>query len=251
MKKSCLCLALMLTPQAFAGDLVQWWDFSATTLYGEDYDLDPGTQATVTLETAGAWKYGDWFAFQDFIYFKGNHTGKDSTAYGELSPRFSASKILGEKIAFGPVTDVSLALTYEKGEGPIKSFLYGVGVDVAVPYFTYLNFNTYRRNGTSYGTETDGWQFTPVYRIDIPVGNANIVFDGFIDWVFATDKNQDGYKENFHFNPQIKYDLGKTLFGDHQANKLLVGIEYDLWTNKYGVKGVDQDTYSVIAQYHF
>jgi len=31
----------------------------------------------------------------------------------------------------------------------------------------------------------------------------------------------------------------------------LVGIEYDLWTNKYGVKGVDQDTYSVIAQYHF
>ncbi|MGL4749006.1 MAG: ion channel protein Tsx, partial [Shewanella sp.] len=32
MKKTCLCLALMLSPQAFAGDLVQWWDFSATAL---------------------------------------------------------------------------------------------------------------------------------------------------------------------------------------------------------------------------
>ncbi|MGL5026181.1 MAG: ion channel protein Tsx, partial [Shewanella oncorhynchi] len=41
MKKTCLCLALMLSPQAFAGDLVQWWDFSATALYGEDYDLAP------------------------------------------------------------------------------------------------------------------------------------------------------------------------------------------------------------------
>ncbi|BFL82099.1 hypothetical protein LFREDSHE_05490 [Shewanella baltica] len=173
----------------------------------------------------------------------------ESTTYGEISPRFSASKILGEKIAFGPVTDLSLALTYEEGEGPVHSLLYGLGVDVAVPYFTYLNFNTYRRNGMSTGNNSDGWQFTPVFRIDIPVGSANIVLDGFIDWVFATDDN--GYEQNFHFNPQLKYDLGKSLFGDHQANKLLVGIEYDLWTNKYGVKGVDQDTYSVIAQYHF
>lgn len=250
MKKTCLCLALMLSPQAFAGDLVQWWDFSATTLYGEDYDLAPSDkQATITLETAGGWKYGDWFAFQDFIYFKGNDTGMQSTTYGEISPRFSASKIFGEKIAFGPITDLSLALTYEEGEGPVHSLLYGLGVDVAVPYFTYLNFNTYRRDGMSTGNNSDGWQFTPVFRIDIPVGSANIVLDGFIDWVFATDDN--GYEENFHFNPQLKYDLGKSLFGDHQANKLLVGIEYDLWTNKYGVKGVDQDTYSVIAQYHF
>ena len=250
MKKTCLCLALMLTPQAFAGDLVQWWDFSATALYGEDYDLAPSDkQTTVTLETAGAWKYGDWFAFQDFIYFKGDHTGMDSTTYGEISPRFSASKILGEKIAFGPITDLSLALTYEEGEGPVHSLLYGLGVDVAVPYFTYLNFNTYRRDAMSSGNISDGWQFTPVFRIDIPVGSANIILDGFIDWVFATDNS--GYEENFHFNPQLKYDLGKSLFGDHKANKLLVGIEYDLWTNKYGVKGIDQDTYSVIAQYHF
>lgn len=118
-----------------------------------------------------------------------------------------------------------------------------------LPYLTYLNFNTYRRDAMSSGNISDGWQFTPVFRIDIPVGSANIILDGFIDWVFATDNS--GYEENFHFNPQLKYDLGKSLFGDHKANKLLVGIEYDLWTNKYGVKGVDQDTYSVIAQYHF
>lgn len=250
-----LCLSSALSLPALAHDtsnnnLVQWWDFNATALYGENYDLAPsGTQATLTLETAGAWKYGDWFAFQDFVYFKGNHHGVTSTTYGEISPRFSASKIFGEQITFGPISDVSLALTYEEGEGPVHSLLYGLGLDMNIPYFTFFNLNTYRRNGLSSGNNSDGWQITPAFRLDIPVGAANFVVDGFIDWVFASD--EAGYEENFHFNPQLKYDLGKTLFGDHKANTLLVGIEYDLWTNKYGVKGVDQNTYSVIAQYHF
>lgn len=206
-------------------------------------------QATITLETAGAWKYGDWFAFQDVIYFKGNNTSMKNTTYGEISPRFSASKILGEKVAFGPVTDLLLALTHEEGEGSVHSVLYGLGVDFTIPYFTYFSLNTYRRNGMGTDNNSDGSQLTPVFRVDIPVGSANFVLDGFIDWVFST--NNAGYEENFHFNPQLKYDLGKRLLGDHKANKLLIGIEYDLWTNKYGVKGVDQDTYSIIAQYHF
>ena len=251
MKKLCLGLALVMSPTAFAADnLVQWWDVSATALYGTDYDLAPSDeQTTITLETAGGWKYGDWFVFQDFINFNGHNGGKDSTTYGEISPRFSASKILGKPVGVGAITDVSLALTYEEGEGPVNSFLYGVGLDIQVPLFTYFQVNTYRRNAISSGNNSDGWQLTPVFRMDIPVGRANFVIDGFIDWVFASD-NHD-YEENFHFNPQIKYDLGKTLFGEHKQNKLLVGIEYDYWKNKYGVDGIDQSTYSVIVKYHF
>ena len=247
MKKTCLGLALLMSQPILADDLVQWWDASATLLYGNDYDLAPSeTQTTVTLETVGAWKYGDWFAFQDFIQFNG---ADDETTYGEISPRFSFGKILNKDLSLGPVKDFSLALTYEQGEGPVKSFLYGLGMDLAIPGFSYFSLNTYKRHAISTGNISDGWQFTPAFRVDFPIGNANIVLDGFVDWVFSADNAN--YEENIHINPQLKYDLGKSLMGDAKANKLFVGIEYDYWKNKYGVDGIDQSTYSVIAKYHF
>ena len=147
------------------------------------------------------------------------------------------------------MTDLSLALALEEGEGPVKSFLYGLGMDIKVPYFSYFQLNTYRRNATGSDNISDGWQLSPSFRMDFPVGNSNIVFDGYIDWVFATD--EAAYETNFHFNPQLKYDLGAVVLGEHQKNKLFVGIEYDYWQNKYGVNGIDQNTYSVIAKYHF
>lgn len=248
MKKTCLCLALLaMAPQAYSEDLVQWTDTSVTVLYGNDYKLDPDQQTTVTVESAGAWKYGDWFAFHDFIHFNNNGLSDHNTNYGEISPRFSASKILGTKVGAGAISDVSLAFTMEHGDGPVETFLYGVGVDVQVPYFSYLQLNTYRRSAND--NNSTGWQFTPCYRLDIPVGNSNLVIDGFIDWVFASD--EDSYSNNIHINPQIKYDLGSVIFGEAQKNKLMVGIEYDYWKNKYGVDGVNQSTYSVIVKYHF
>lgn len=250
MNKKWLYLALLATPHAVADDLIHWWDVSITALYGEEYDLAPSDkQTTFTFETAGGWKYGDWFAFQDLIYFNGSNVDKTSTTYGEISTRLSAGKMLGQEVGFGPVTDLSLAMTFEEGEGPVKSFLYGLGMDLKIPYFTYFSLNTYRRDAISSGNISDGWQLTPVFRMDFPVGDSNIVFDGFFDWVFATD--HQAYQENFHFNPQLKYDLGATLFGEHKKDKLFVGIEYDYWQDKYGVEGVDQSTYSVIAKYHF
>ncbi|GIU46815.1 ion channel protein Tsx [Shewanella algidipiscicola] len=250
MKKSWLALALLAAQPAMANDVVQWWDMSVTALHGNDYDLAASDrQTTVTFETAGAWIYGDWFAFQDVTYFNGSNLSENDTTYGEISTRLSASKISGQSIDFGPITDLSWAFMLEEGEGPVTSFLYGIGMDIAVPYFTYFNINTYRRDALSSGNLSDGWQVTPAFRMDFPVGNSNIVFDGYIDWVFSAD-NQ-GYEENFHFNPQVKYDLGAVIFGEHNKNQLFVGVEYDYWQNKYGVKGVDQNTYSVIAKYHF
>ncbi|WP_434939831.1 outer membrane protein OmpK [Shewanella sp. HL-SH8] len=249
MNKNWLALALLAAQPAIADDMVQWWDFSATALYGDNYDLAPSeTQTTITVETAGAWKYGDWFAFQDFTHFN-DANGQQRTNYGEISPRFSYGKISGNKINLGPIKDVSLALTLEEGRGPVTSLLYGVGLDFDIPYFSYFQLNTYRRNAISSGNNSDGWQLTPAFRVDFPVGNSNIVLDGFIDWIFVADNG--GYQENLHFNPQIKYDLGSILFGQHKKNKLLVGFEYDYWQNKYGVDGIDQNTYSVIAKYHF
>ncbi|WP_025822524.1 outer membrane protein OmpK [Shewanella marina] len=250
MKKQLIALALLATPPAMAGDIIQWWDVSVSALYGEDYDLAASDkQTTITFETAGGWKYGDWFAFQDVTYFNGNNYGTDETTYGEITTRFSAGKILGQSVGFGPVKDLSLALSLEEGEGPVESFLYGLGVDFDVPLFSYFNVNVFRRMAIDDDlNSSDGWQVSPSFRMDFPVGNSSIVFDGYIDWVFSAD--EANFKENFHFNPQLKYDLGAVMFGQAQKNHLYVGVEYDYWRNKYGVDGIDQNTFSFMVKYH-
>ncbi|NTV94404.1 MAG: hypothetical protein HGA75_03195 [Thiobacillus sp.] len=76
-------------------------------------------------------------------------------------------------------------------------------------------------------------------------------FDGFIDWNIDSDGR---YASNWHFNPQLKYDLGKS-FGWHDR-ALQVGFEYSYWKNKFGIRDsqgfrTNESALSVIAQAHF
>ncbi|BDM62950.1 ion channel protein Tsx [Shewanella sp. NFH-SH190041] len=253
-KKAVLCSALLLaSPSALSDELLHWWDFSVSALYGQDYEVDPHDQTTITFETAGAWKYGDWFAFQDVTFFNGNNNGMDDTTYGEITTRFSMGKIFGMP-SMGPISDLSLALSLEEGKGDVESLLYGIGMDIQIPGFTYFQLNTFRRQSLHDEVHKDGWQISPAFRIDIPIGNSNIVFDGYIDWVISYD--DDGAKENLHINPQLKYDLGQAIMGKDKANKLFVGVEYDYWANKYGIADneffeVNQNTFSFLVKYHF
>lgn len=240
--------AVMMAPSVYAADLIHWTDTSVTVLYGDNYDLAPSEKNwTGTFETAGGWAYGDWFGFFDFSEYDDTD---ENAGYGEISPRLSLGKMTGNDMSMGPVKDLSLAFTYEFGRGPVEGILYGIGMDLDVPGFSYFNVNTYRRTGLD-DNDNDGWQLTPVWRMDIPVGNSYIVFDGFIDWMFATD--DDHFDTNFHFNPQLKYDLGTVIGGKYLEKKLYVGIEYDYWKDKYGVPvfDVDQSAYSIIVKYHF
>lgn len=247
MKTFYACIALLCSAQVQAESppLVHWWDASVSALYGENFDLAPSDkQTTITLETAGAWRYGDWFAFQDFTYFNGSNASKSNTTYGEITTRFSVNKIFDTDISFGVVKDISLALQLEEGEGPLETLLYGVGIDFDVPYFNYVKLNSYKKQPLHSGQDDSEWQLSPSFMIELPVGSSNIIIDGYIDWVYNTNTNTD----SFHLNPQIKYDLGQVMF--NQSSKLLVGIEYDLWLNKYGVEGVDQNTFSFLIKYH-
>jgi len=103
-----------------------------------------------------------------------------------------------------------------------------------------------------------------VWSYTIPVGSSDILIDGFMDWVWnnkdATSSRPNDLHANLHFNPQIKYDLGKAL--DLGAKQLYVGVEYDYWSNKYAIDdnsflgdeilgGTDQNTASLLVKVHF
>ncbi|WP_411392330.1 outer membrane protein OmpK [Pseudomonas sp. MPB23] len=248
---------LLAGGQAVAGDLLQWQNNSLTYLWGKSFTVNPQIQQTVTFEHADAWKYGDNFFFFDRIFYNGKEDGNagPDTYYGEFSPRLSFGKILDKDLSFGPIKDVLLAFTYEFGEGDNESYLVGPGFDLNIPGFDYFQLNFYQRQ-TEGNRAGDGvWQITPVWSYTLPVGNSNILIDGYMDWVVDNDKNARGtYHANLHFNPQVKYDLGKALnWGEKQ---LYVGFEYDYWKNKYGIEDsgafkTNQDTASFLVKYHF
>ena len=250
--------ATLASGQALAADLLQWQDNSLTYLNGIDFKVDPPKQQTVTFEHASGWSFGDLFVFVDGIKYNTeatNGAGDGHTFYGEISPRLSLGKISGADLSFGPVKDVLLAATYEFGEDDVDSYLLGPAVDLNIPGFDYFQLNTYLRTTDGRRDGDNVWQITPVWSYTIPVGDSDLVIDGFMDWVVDND---DSYHANLHFNPQIKYDLGKAMkWGEKQ---LYVGIEYDYWKNKYGIKDggdvsqfvgpTDQNTASLLVKAH-
>ena len=251
--------ATLASGQALAADLLQWQDNSLTYLNGIDFKVDPPKQQTVTFEHASGWSFGDLFIFVDGIKYNTeatNGAGDGHTFYGEISPRLSLGKISGADLSFGPVKDVLLAATYEFGEDDVDSYLLGPAVDLNIPGFDYFQLNTYLRTTDGRRDGDNVWQITPAWSYTIPVGDSDLVIDGFMDWVVDND---DSYHANLHFNPQIKYDLAKAM---GWGKRFYVGVEYDYWSDKYGIDdngfvgseilgGTDQSAISLLAKAHF
>lgn len=258
MKRTLLALTALTSVVAYGGDFIQWTDTSLTGLYGTGFEVDPEDQTTLTIEHANGWKYGDFFWFNDFIYYNGDKAGANgnSSYYGEVAPRFSFNKMLNKDLSMAFIKDWSIATCYEYGEFAGDDFglqngLIGLGVDLDVPGFVFVQLNVYQRFGID-GPGGETVQITPVWKYSTPVGKSSFICDGFIDWVINSD---GGYEKNLHICPQFKFDIG-ALF-DMKEGSLLAGAEYDYWKNKYGIKdgnfGLDttQHAISGIVQYHF
>ena len=221
-----------------------WQDFSFTGLYGENYKSPFVTQdekleqTTITAEYAAGFKYGDFFAFAD----RTNNDADGNGTYFEVAPRFSLSAMTGTKLELGPVKDVLVATTWEGGEG-FNNYLYGIGFDLAIPYFQYAQLNFYKADNEK-GT-TDDYQMTAAYGIPVKLGSEDFLIDGFLDW--STGENPNHASE-LNWTTQWKWNVGKHISPD---TRLYVGVEHSVWNNKYAIKGLDQNDVSALIKYHF
>ena len=222
-----------------------WQDFSVTGLYGENYKSPFVTgdkeieQSTVTFEYGAGFKYGDFFAFAD----RSNNDPDGNDTYFEVSPRLSLSAVSGQKLAVGPIKDVLVATTWEGGEG-FNNYLYGIGLDLDIPYFKYAQLNFYKADNDKKMTEDD-YQMTFAYGVPFKVGAEDFLVDGFLDWSTA----EDDHASELNWTTQYKWNVGKHISPD---TRLYVGIEHSVWNNKYGNKsGIDQNDVSALVKYHF
>ena len=249
---------------------LNWQDTSIAGLYGEGFEVDPPDQNAITLEHASDWSFGDLFMFLDgtkYRYGDTNAIGDKGALYGEATARISIGKLTGTDFHFNIFQqnivifkDILFATNYERGtdRDATESLLLGIGFDFDLSRFSvigldnlrYFQLNLYARNDLhSDDAGFKNYQTTVVTALPFQIGKVKFLADGYFDYIFG----QGSQHTNFHFNPQIKLDLGNFY---SKPDKLFLGVELDYWTNKYGIKNssafnTDQFAVSGLIKYHF
>lgn len=233
----------LYTTVAWAG-AAQWSSTNVQYLYGDSYtrvsDKEEVSASIITLEHVNGWKLGDNFYFVDITSPDESDSELGTSYYGELSPRLSFGKMLGKDLSLGIIKDVLITSTAEIGSG-FHNYLYGVAVDLKIPKTPVAQINYYIRNEIGVGKDT-GSQVTLVWLTPFNIGGASFAFEGFFDYAFDMDHAED----NIITAPRLLMDLGK-LWGS--AEMLQAGIEYQIWRNKYGIDGIDEDVPQLMVKW--
>jgi nucleoside-specific outer membrane channel protein Tsx len=215
--------------------------FSSTNiqyLVGSNYELGDKTRSIITLEHVNAWKYGDNFFFVDITNPTRAGTATSTEFYGEISPRISLSALTGSPMSFGVVKDVLITTTAEEGQG-FHNYLYGVAVDLNIlPVF---QINYYIRNEITANTKL-GSQLTSVWLAPFNAGPLSMVFEGFADYAWGNKPS----KSNLITGPRVLVDVGKAWGA---PGTLQAGVEYQIWRNKFGIDGVDEDVPQLMVKW--
>ena len=195
-------------------------------LHGSTFEVGKKERTVMTFEQANSWNYGSNYFFFDVT----NPSEADTSIYGEFSPSLSGKEILNLNLSDGLIKDIKMTATAEFGNN-FRANLYGAGIDLNVPYFQFLLLNLYARD-TARTTGTTA-QLTVAWKLPFKIASANFLSTGFADFA-----GKEGPREaNQLVAPQILYDIGKEIY---QEDKVYVGIEYQYWRNKFGLKDVNE-----------
>jgi nucleoside-specific outer membrane channel protein Tsx len=232
--------AMLLACPAATADLL-WQDLSVSYLKGDNYRVGDAKQQVYTLEHVAGTSWGDSFMFLD--HSRSNNGARGN--YGEWAPRFSLSKLSGNTMAFGVIKDVLVASQIEMSTLQ-TNYLYGVGLDFALPLFKHSQLNLYRRQNENVD---DSWQATFVWGMPFQLFGQEFLYDGFIDWASASADQA----AHMNFTSQLKWALHPML---GIKSRLYLGVEYAYWLNKYGIPDspafrTDESNVNLLVKWHF
>lgn len=213
-----------------------WSSFSLSYLKGDNYEVVGESADVLTVEHASGHSWGDNFFFVDHLTIDG---GSGFNNYYELSPRLSLSYLTKNKLSLGPVSDFYIATTWEGST--FNNYLVGLGTSIKVPGFKYFTVNLYQAYNDLWD---DDEQLTLTWGLPFGSGNAEFLYDGFLDWSSASDTN----KAELNFTSQLKWNAGKVM---GLKSPLYVGIEYAYWVNKFGIPGIDEKNPCLLIKWHF
>lgn len=166
-----------------------------------------------------------------------------SEFYGEWYPSASITRITGKSRRLPFLNDLLFTMgfnagTKSTGASPLV-LLPGATFDLKMPFFQFFSVGAYayidrgRVNGQSNGCNKSTYQITPAWSLPFAMGRAHFRFDGFIDFIGAHGQCSNQIVSQ----PTVKLDLG-SFRGN--PNRLLAGVEWAYWKNKYGISGFNQ-----------
>ncbi|MDQ7989816.1 MAG: hypothetical protein REI09_09315 [Candidatus Dactylopiibacterium sp.] len=248
---SAVALSLLAAP-AHAAD---WSDTAISYRYGTDFS-EPGIARDVRKNILGlthvsGFKYGSNFFNVDILASDKADPANNSTAgaqevYVVYANQLHYSKITGNKIAFGPVTDFAWQTGFDLNSkdtafaprvrklitGPVVKFGGALGwADLGVLLYKEKNHNGI------VGKDVD---FKPTYRIaaawglTFDAGPVPLKFNGFAN--YTGKKGKDGFGNET--DPEtwadafLMVDVGKLTTG--KKDTFLAGVGYELVKGKFG-----------------
>lgn len=238
--------ASVLIPLSLAATQAQadarWSSTNLQYHYGTEYELGDEERSLITLEHASGWKYGDNFFFVDIT--NPDRTGEQTQTafYGEISPRLSFGKMTGADLSTGIIQDFLISSTMEMGDG-FHTYLYGFAVDLKLPKFNFFQINWYARNEVTFGTDL-GQQITLAWGMPFNIGKAKFSFEGFFDYAWDVGPSED----NIITQPRLLLDVGSLM---DSPGVFQAGIEYQIWRNKFGIDGVDENFPQLMVKWIF
>jgi len=218
-----------------------WQDYSLTILSGNEYKVGDKNQTIFTFEHAGETEIGDSFLFYDHSRWRNGKVDH----YGEWTTRYSITKLTNGKKPKGLISDYFVTSCLEMGNN-MKNSLYGIGINLNIKPFSYFKIDYYRRINDN---SPNNWQTTIVWGLPFNIGDAEFVYDGFLDKTTSTSRRS----ADMNFTSQLKWNISPYL---KIKNKLYLGIEYVHWDNKYGIKHssafpTNERNVNALLQYHF
>lgn len=214
------------------------------TRYADDFGIDDKRKNIFTFEHASGWKYGDNFFFLD----TSNPNAAGTGHYAEFSPRLSLGKLAGKTLAFGPVKDVLIAATSEQGDG-VRAYLAGVGFALDLPKFAFADINLYaRRSHRDFAAEqtNSGAQVTLDWLLPFELVGLKFAFEGFVDYAWGEKGGSAPLEDNLVSGPRLLLDAGNFVGA---PGKVQLGVEYQIWRNKFGIDGVNEDVPQIMVKW--
>jgi nucleoside-specific outer membrane channel protein Tsx len=253
--KALLFAGLFLSPCFVYADFFDWSNTEVQYLHGSNYRMPKNANAIdksiITVSHADGWALGRNFFFMDTLITEQGEPSQVNV-YGELYSYFSLNKMAGNDFSYGLFKDLNATVGVNLGENldinpksGTRVLLYGATLDLNLPGFKMLNIDFLCHNIIEPVSTGNSLQITPVWKLPFTIGNTHWSFEGFADYIGSKTGR---YTENFLAQPQLRLDVGE-FFG--MPKHFQVGIEYQYWHNKYGIKGFTESLPQALVVWTF
>lgn len=212
----------------------------------------------VTLQHASGWGFGDVFLFVDALHDNRRDGYNDDDLYGEMYVNFSAGKLSGTPVGYGPVKDVGLLLGLNAdANAKVRKYLPGIRLSWDAPGFAFLNSDLTLYIDDNAGVarggapkERDSYMLDINWSRPFEIGMQSLSFGGHMEYI-GSRRNEFGSPLHHWVlaQPQLRWDAGKAWYGT--PGRLHLGIAWQYWRNKLSDGATRENRTQLLAAWRF